>query len=62
MSNALKLNCVKYGYIFIENSNIVPDNLWQDSLHLNNSEKGNLLNDFLVSLNKNYFLGKPFIQ
>ena len=27
MNNALKLGCIKYGYHFIENSNILPDNL-----------------------------------
>ena len=62
MNNALKLDCIKYSYHFIENSNILPDNLWQDGLHLNNSGKGKLLNNFLVSLNKSYFLSKPFIQ
>ena len=46
MNNALKLDCIKYGYHIIENSNILPDNLWQDGLHLNNSEKGKLLNNF----------------
>ena len=55
VSNALKLDCEKYGYSFIENSNILPDNLWQDNLHLNSSRKGKLLNNFLLSLNKNYF-------
>ena len=61
-NNDLKLDCVKYGYNFMENSNILPDNLWQYGLHLSNSGKGELLNYFLVSLNKNYFLSKPFIQ
>ena len=37
MNNALKLDSIKYGYHFIENSNILPNNLWQDGLHLNNS-------------------------
>ena len=62
MNNALKLDCIKYSYNFIESSNIVPDNIWQDALHLNNYGKGKLLNNFLVSLNKSYFLSKPFIQ
>ena len=62
MNNTLKLDCIKYGYHFIENSNILPDNLWQDGLLLNNSGKGKLLNNFLVSLNKSYFLSKAFIQ
>ena len=26
--NALKLDCVKYGYNLIKNCNILPDNLW----------------------------------
>ena len=62
MNNALKLDCIKYVHNFIENSNIVRNNLWQDGLHLNKSGKGKLLNNFLVSLNENYFLSKPFIQ
>ena len=62
MNNALKLDCIKYVHNVIENSNIVPNNLWQDGLHLNKSGKGKLLNNFLVSLNENYFLSKPFIQ
>ena len=53
MNNALKLDCIKYVHNFIENSNIVPNNLWQDGLHLNKSGKGKLLNNFLVSLNEN---------
>ena len=56
MSKALELNCVKYGYNFIENSNIQSDNLWEDDLHLDNSGKGNLLNNFLISFNKNYLI------
>ena len=55
VNNALRLDCVKYGYNFIGNSNILPDSLWQDGLHLNNSGKCKLLNIFLVSLNKNHF-------
>ena len=57
-----KQDCIKYGYYFIKNSNIRPDNLWQGGLHLNNSGKGKLMNNFLVSLSKNYFLSKLFIQ
>ena len=62
MNNVLKLDYIKNGCNFIENSKILPDNLWQDGLHLNNSEKSKLMNNFLVSWNKNYFLSKPFIQ
>ena len=62
MNNVLKLDLIKHGHNFIENSDILPDNLWQDSLHLNNSGKGKLLNNFLVSLNKNHISSKTFIQ
>ena len=51
VNNALKLDCVRYVYNFIENSNMLPDNLWQDVLLLNNSGKGTLLNNLLASLN-----------
>ena len=55
MNNALKLDCIKYAYNLIENSDILPDNLRQDALHLNNSGKCKLLNNYLVSLSKNCF-------
>ena len=61
VNKSLKLDHEKYGYNIIENSNMLPTNLWQDGLHLNNSGKGKLLNKFLVSLNQNYFLSKSFI-
>ena len=32
--------------------NILLDNLWQNGFHLNNTGKGNLLHNLLVSLNK----------
>ena len=50
VNNALKLDGVKYGYNFIKNSNILPDNLWQDGLHVNSSGQGKPLNIFSVSL------------
>ena len=50
MNNVLKLDCVKHDYNSIKNSNILPDNLWQDGLGLNNFGKCKLLNNFLVSL------------
>ena len=62
INNALKLHCIKYGYNFIENSNIYLIIFGKKVLHLNNSGKGKLLNNFLVSLDKSYFLSKPFIQ
>ena len=62
VKNALKLDCVKYGYNFIKYSNILPGDLWQDGLHLNNSGKVKLMNKFLISSNKNYFFNKGFAQ
>ena len=52
VNNVLKLDCVKYNYNSIKNSNILPDNLWQDGLGLNNFGMYKLLNIFLVSLKK----------
>ena len=49
------LKLCKHDYIFIQNTNIVVlYNLWQDGFHLSNSEKGKLLNNFLVFLNKKF--------
>ena len=62
LNNALKLDCAKYGHNFNKNNTIISDNLWQDGFHLNNSEKCKSLKIFSVSLNKNYFLSKSFIQ
>ena len=56
----MKLDCIRCGYNFIKNNNILPDDFWQDDLHLNNSGKGKLLNNSLVSLNKNYFFEETF--
>ena len=36
LNNAMELDCVKHGYNFIENSNILPDYFWQDGFPLNN--------------------------
>ena len=56
VNNVLQLDCVKYDYNSIKNSNIPPNNLWQDGLGLNNFGKCKLLNNFLVSLkNKKIF-------
>ena len=57
VNSALKLDCVKYAYNFIENSSILNNS----EQFLNNSGKSKLLNNFLVSLN-NFFLSKLFIQ
>ena len=52
VNSVLKLDSVKYNYNSIKNSNILPDNLWQDGLGLNNFGMYKLLNIFLVSLKK----------
>ena len=50
-----RIKLCKHDYIFIQNSNIVVlDHLWQDGFHLSNSEKGKLLNNYLVFLNKKF--------
>ena len=63
VQDALKLDCVMYGYHFIENSNILPDNTatCQDGLRLKNSGKGKLLDNLIASLDNNSFLNKAFI-
>ena len=55
VNNVLKLDCVKYDYNSIKNSNTLPDNLWQDGLGLSNVGKCKLLNNALVSLKKKIF-------
>ena len=47
---------------FIDNSNVSSENLWQDGLHLNNSGKSVLLNNYVVALNDSYFLGPSITQ
>ena len=54
----LKLDCVKYGYNFIENSNILPENFGQDGLYLNNSVNCKLLN----KLKQELFFKQTFYQ
>ena len=52
----------KHGYSFIDHSNVSSENLWQDGLHLNNSGKGVLLNNYVVTLSYSYFLDPFFTQ
>ena len=51
--------CQKHVYSFIGNSNVSSENLWQDGLRLNNSGRGALLNNYVVTLTYSYFLD-PF--
>ena len=62
LNNPVKVLCQKHGYSFIDNSNISSENLWQDGLHLNSSGKGILLNNYVATLNDNYFLVPSFTQ
>ena len=58
----LKYFVEKHGYSCIDNSNVSSENLWQDGLHLNNSGKGVLLNNYVVTLHDSYLLGPSFTQ
>ena len=62
LNNSIKVLRRKHGYSFIDNSSVSSENLWQDGLHLNNSGKRVLLNNYVVTLNDSYFLGPSFVQ
>ena len=62
LNNPVKVLCQKHGYNFIDNSNVSSENFWQDGLHLKNSGKGILLNNYVVKLSDSYFLVKSFTQ
>ena len=56
----LKFFAKKHGYSFIDNNNVSSENLQQDGLHLNNSGKGVLLKNHVITLNGRVFLGPRF--
>ncbi|XP_057314887.1 uncharacterized protein LOC130656060 [Hydractinia symbiolongicarpus] len=60
LNHILENEAKKYGYIFIDNSNIMESNLWKDGLHLMESGKVLLANNFLFYINN--FLGLDFIE
>ena len=62
MQVLFKVLCQKHGCSFIDNSNASSENLPQDGLHLNNSGKGVLQDNHVVTLNDGYFLGPSFTQ
>ena len=62
LNKSIKELCQKHGYSFIDNSAGSSENLWQGGLHLNNSGKGVLLNNYTVTVNDSYFLGPSFTQ
>ena len=62
LNKSIKELCQKHGYGFIDNSHVSSENLWQDGLHLNNSGKGVLLKNYVVTLSDSYFVGPSFTQ
>ena len=58
VNNTLRNKCQTSGYHFIGNNNITTEKLWKDGLHLTNSGKGIILNNFVQSLNSSHFLNK----
>ena len=47
----LEAMCVEHGFIFIDNSNITTDHLYQDGVHLSNEGSDLLANNYLWYLN-----------
>ena len=62
MQVLFKVLCQKHSCSFIDKSNASSDNLPQDGVHLNNSGKGVLQDNHVVTLNDSYFLDSSFIQ
>ena len=58
VNNALRNKCQASDYHFINNNNITTERLWKDGLHLTNSGKGIIINNFVQSLNSSHFLTK----
>ena len=52
----LKLICQENGLIFIDNSNLVTEDLWKKGLQLFNREKSTLAYNFISHLNNFYQL------
>lgn len=50
VNNAIGKNCQTFGYLFIDNSNVTTDT----GLHLTNSGKGIILNNFIHFLSNLY--------
>ena len=61
-NNPVSVLCQKYGYSFVDNSNISSENFWREGLHLNYPDKGILLNNYVVTLSDSYFLVPSFTQ
>ena len=51
LNNILKNECLLHGFIFINNSNILPEHLYFDGIHLNNEGSDVLARNYLFYLN-----------
>ena len=51
LNYSLKSNQATYGYIFIDNSNVTPQNIWVDKIHPNNEGLEKIANNFIKALN-----------
>ena len=49
VNNSLRNKYQTYGYHFVHNNNIITEKLWKDGLHLTNSGKGIIINNYVQS-------------
>ena len=56
VNNSLRNKYQTYGYHFVHNNNIITEKLWKDGLHLTNSGKGIIINNYVQSLKSSHFL------
>ena len=58
VNNTLRNKYQTSGYHIIDDNTITTEKLWKDGLHLTNSGKGIIINNFVQSLNSSHFLTK----
>ena len=58
VNDALRNKCQTSGYHLIDNNNITTEKLSKDGLHLTDSGKGIIINNFVQSVNSSHFLTK----
>jgi lysophospholipase L1-like esterase len=51
INNILQEKCTERGYVYIDNSNVIYDHLWDDGIHLVESGKAVLANNFIFAVN-----------
>ena len=51
INSLLKSNEALYDYVFIDNSNVTPQNIWIDNIHPNNEGLEKIANNFINALN-----------